>query len=100
MCWSRRTNGQNQPSVAGLRKHPNAPFDLGGVAEIDSDHVQTERRCDGLNHSELPDTVDDGLAHYSHPRRVRRDFLEEFRPLRGQIVLETQKAGGIAARSR
>src|SRR5262245_26494113 len=92
---------QNQFGIRGPRERRNIAFNLGGISYIDRRYVHTQRWCNGLNYGELPDPLGDGsIAQNPSACDVRRDFLEQFNPLRCQIVLERKEAGGIAARPR
>jgi hypothetical protein len=101
MDGARRASRQNQSGISGARERRNIAFNLGGISYIDRRDVHTQRWCNGLNYGELPDPLGDGsIAQNPSACDVRRDFLEQFNPLRCQIVLVRQEAGGIAARPR
>src|SRR5262249_46912039 len=77
MAQGRSARGRNQAAIYRACKNLDGVFDLIGVTHIDRDHLDPERRGDGLNRAKLGYLRGvSGIPKDGNPRHVWRDLLE------------------------
>src|SRR6516164_9712686 len=87
------TQRQDQTAVRLIRKRRNCAFDLASVARIDCAQIHADRRCRGLDRSELTDPSGQcGITEDCRPRHVGCDLFKQFDPFSRQAVFKCDKS--------
>ena len=69
------------------------------MADIDRCHLHPNRRCQGVDCTQVSDSGgDDGISEDCRARHSRRDFLEHLKPFPAHPVFERGKSGGVPHR--
>src|SRR5262245_11465725 len=92
--------GHDQSAIRTLSEIRNGTLDFPGIPQVDRAQLHADR-SGSLDRGKLADTGGDGrIAQRRHALHAGCDLLEQLEPFRSQRILEDDKAGNVAARSR
>ena len=96
-----RAPSHDQTAIRSAREAGDRALDRGCITNVDRAHLYPERRCHRLHRTKLTGSKGEvGIAKDRHLLHARRDFLEKLQPFCADAILESDKAGGVAARAR
>src|SRR5215471_12236064 len=93
------TPGYDQTAIRRPSEGHKSALNLGGVAQVDRNHLNPERWCHSLGSGPLTDpSADGGVANNGYSCHGRYDLFKQFQPFRADPIIKQREARGIAAR--